>query len=240
MLLTFRQFSKQLIISGDIDPDYILIREKSKELNFNKKQMFNWILHKLVIYDSYSELEVLLKKRTLDQVKYGNERRKHKMHARQYLNNIQRAFFGVDLKDFFERDGRIVFNQIKTIKGYGSWAAWKFMDLMSCCYGLNIDFDSIDFRNAYTFPLKGLLMINNYPEDVKILRDNNLYKKLLLNTYDMLEGFDELEAPHNNYKGLRINEIETLLCKYHSYRHNKYKVGQDIEHLEKRSKECII
>ena len=89
MLLTFRQFSKQLIISGDIDPDYILIREKSKELNFNKKQMFNWILHKLVIYDSYSELEVLLKKRTLNQVKYGNERRKHKMHARQYLNNIQ-------------------------------------------------------------------------------------------------------------------------------------------------------
>lgn len=240
MSLSFREFSEKLITTGDIDPDYILIREKSKELNFSDKQIFNWILHKLVIYDSYSELEVLLKKRKLEEVKYGNERRKHKMHARQYLNNIQKAFFGVDLKKFFERDGRIVFNQIKSIKGYGSWAAWKFMDLMSCSYELNIDFDSLDFRNAYTFPLKGLLMINGYPEDIKILKDTKLYKKLITNTYDMLEGFDKLQAPHNNNKGLRINEVETLLCKYHSYKHNKYKVGQDLEHLEKRAKECII
>ena len=28
-----------------------------------KKQMFNWILHKLVIYDSYSELQVINKEK---------------------------------------------------------------------------------------------------------------------------------------------------------------------------------
>lgn len=83
-------------------------------------------------------------------------------------------------------------------------------------------------------------MINDYPEDLKILKDTKLYKKLIANAYDMLEGFDSLQAPHNNNKGLRINEVETLLCKYHSYKHNKYKVGQDLEHLEKRAKECII
>lgn len=239
-MLTFKEFSKAIIETGDIDPDYILIREKCEELNWDKRQMFKWILHKLVIYDSYSELEVILKKRKINEVKYGTERRKSKRFAQDYLNNINRAFIGTDIDKFFSAKGSIVFNRIKTIKGFGSWAAWKFMDLMSCCYGIDVDFDSIDFREAYTFPLKGLLMINDYPEDVKLLKDTKLYNKLITNTYDMLEGFEELRSPHNNNRGLRINEVETLLCKYHSYRHNKYKVGQDIEHLAKRSKECII
>ncbi len=239
-MLTFQEFSKQIIETGDIDPDYIFIRRTCQEYKWTKKQMFKWILHKLVIYDSYSELEVILKKNTIDKVKYGTERRKSKRFAQDYLNNINRAFIGTDIDEFFTQRGDVVFDKIRSIKGFGSWAAWKFMDLMSCCYGLDIDFDSIDFRQAYTFPLKGLLMINNYPEDVKLLKDTNLYNKLIDNTLLMLTGFNDLKSPHNNNKGLRINEVETLLCKYHSYRHNKYKVGQDIEHLKKRAKECTI
>jgi len=240
MNLTFRDFSKNIIQSGDIDPDYILIREKCKKFGWNKKQMFNWILHKLVIYDSYSELEVILKQKNIFDVKYGTERRKSKRFAQDYLNNIQKAFIFTDVEKFFSRDGKVVFNQIKTIKGFGSWASWKFMDLMSCCYGINVDFNGIDFREAYTFPLKGLLMIHGYPEDVKLLKDTKLYNKLITNTHDMLSGLEDLKAPHNNNKGLRIQEIETLLCKYHSYKHNKYKPGQDLIHLAKRGKECII
>ena len=239
-MLSFREFSKQIIETGDIDPDYILIRKKCKEYGWNKKQMFNWILHKLVIYDSYSELQVINKEKDIFEVKYGTERRKSKRFAKEYLNNIQRAFIDIDIDKFFTQKGYIVFNKIKTIKGYGSWAAWKFMDLMSCCYGIDVDFETIDFRKAYTFPLKGLLMINDLPEDVKLLQDTKLYRKLMHNANEMLEGLETLNSPHNNNRGLRINEVETLLCKYHSYKHNKYKVGQDIEHLNKRFEECII
>lgn len=238
--LSFYEFSKLLLETGDIDPDYVFIRDKSIEYNFNKKQIFNWILHKLVIYDSYSELQVIFKQKKLEEVKYGNERRKHKMHARQYLNNIQKAFIDTNVEKFFSDNGNLVFNRIKTIKGFGPWAAWKFMDLMSCSYGVDVDFDSIDFRRAYTFPLKGLLMVNGLPEDVKLLKDNSLYKKLLSNTYAMLDDLVKIHTPHNNGKGVRLNELETLLCKYHSHMHNKYTAGQDIEHLSKRGKECII
>lgn len=178
-MLSFREFSKQIIETGDIDPDYILIRKKCKEYGWNKKQMFNWILHKLVIYDSYSELQVINKEKDILEVKYGTERRKSKRFAKEYLNNIQRAFIDIDINKFFTQKGYIVFNKIKTIKGYGSWAAWKFMDLMSCCYGIDVDFETIDFRKAYTFPLKGLLMINDLPEDVKLLQDTKLYRKLM-------------------------------------------------------------
>lgn len=240
-MLSFRDFSEQILVTGDIDPDYILIRDKCEEFNWNDKQKFNWILHKLVIYDSYSELDVIINKADIFSVKYGAERQKSKRFAKDYLNNIQRAFIGTDIKKFFSADGRLIFNRIKTINGFGSWAAWKFMDLVSCCYDdIDVDFDSIDFRQAYTFPLKGLLMINDYPEDVRILNDTKLYKQMLSNAYDMLKDLKGVESPHNNFKGIRINELETLLCKYHSYRHKKYKVGQDILHLEKRAKECII
>jgi phage antirepressor YoqD-like protein len=77
-MLSFREFSKQIIETGDIDPDYILIRKKCKEYGWGKKQMFNWILHKLVIYDSYSELQVIKKEKDIFDVKYGTERRKSK------------------------------------------------------------------------------------------------------------------------------------------------------------------
>jgi|11_taG_2_1085331.scaffolds.fasta_scaffold02966_8 hypothetical protein len=237
---TFYDFSKSLLITGDIDPDYILIREKSKELGFNKKQVFNWILHKLVIYDSYSELEVITKQKKIEDVKYGNERRKSKNKAREYLNNIQKAFMDVDVERFFSMNGNKIFNKIKTINGFGSWSAWKFMDLIDCCYGIKVDFDSIDFRKAYTFPLKGLLLVNNLPEDLKILNDTKTYKRLLENAYSILKDLKNCDTPHNGGKGLRLNELETLLCKYHSHMHNKYQSGQDILHLKKRAKECII
>ena len=237
---TFYDFSKELLLTGDIDPDYIFIREKSKELNFNKQQVFNWILHKLVIYDSHSELQVITKVKKLEEVKFGNERRKSKNNAKEYLNNIQKAFIGTDVERFFTANGNKVFNRIKTIKGFGPWAAWKFMDLIDCAYGVNVDFESLDFRKAYTFPLKGLLLVNDLPEDVKILRDTNLYNKLLKNAYHILEDLKDINSPHNNGKGLRLNELETLLCKYHSHVHNKYKAGQDLIHLNKREKECIL
>jgi len=114
----FYDFSKELLLTGDIDPDYIFLREKSKELGFNKKQIFNWILHKLVIYDSHSELQVISKMKPIDQVKFGNERRKSKHNAKEYLNNIQRAFMGVNVEKFFLENGNKIFNRIKTIKGF--------------------------------------------------------------------------------------------------------------------------
>ena len=240
-MLSFTDFSEQILISGDIDPDYILIRDKCQELNWDDKQKFNWILHKLVIYDSYSELDVIINRADIFSVKYGTERRKSKRFAKDYLNNIQKAFIGVDIKDFFSKDGRVIFKRIKSVKGFGSWAAWKFMDLMSCCYDdIEVDFESIDFREAYTFPLKGLLMINGYAEDVRILKDTSLYRKMIENAYGMLSDLKNIDSPHNNFKGIRINELETLLCKYHSYKHGKYKVGQDLHHLNERSKECSI
>jgi hypothetical protein len=114
------------------------------------------------------------------------------------------------------------------------------MDLISCCDEVKVDFDSIDFRKTYEFPLKGLLLINELPEDLKLLKDTDLYNKLISNAYEMLDGLKEIKTPHNNNKGLRINELETLLCKYHSHVHNKYKPLQDTKHLNKRKKECLI
>lgn len=233
-IITFREFSKSILESGDIDPDYIYLRKKSAELELSKEQLFDWILLKLCVYNSVSELKILLGESDFENVKYGNERNKHKNQAREYYNNI-RAVFPTEesIIAFFNRPAQIVFNSIKDIRGFGPWSAWKFMDLISCVYGLDVDFEGIDFRKSYEFPLKGLLMVNDLPEDIKLLKDSDTYDNCMMGVYEQLNELELKEIPHNNNKGVRLNEIETLLCKYHSYRHGHYYPGKDLEHLNK-------
>lgn len=234
--LTFGEFSKSILESGDIDPDYIFLREKSAELGLTKEQLFDWILLKLCVYNSNSELKILLGQADFETVKYGNERNKHKNQAREYYNNI-RAVFPTEqsIIEFFDRPAQVVFNSIKEIRGFGPWSAWKFMDLMSCVYGLDVDFEGIDFRKSYEFPLKGLLMVNGLPEDVKLLKIGNTYEECMNHINELLKEVKVDNIPHNGSKGIRLNEIETLLCKYHSYRHGHYYPGKDLEHLKKES-----
>lgn len=234
--LSFGEFSKSVLESGDIDPDYIFMREKAKELDFSKEQLFDWILLKLCVYNSISELKILTGKGDFETVKYGNERNKHKNQAREYYNNIRQVFPDEEsIKLFFERPAQIVFNSIKAIRGFGPWSAWKFMDLMSCVYGSDVDFEGIDFRKSYEFPLKGLLMVNGYAEDVKLLKSDDVYNECMALIKEMLASIEINGVPHNQDKGIRLNEIETLLCKYHSYIHGHYYPGKDSEHLKKEA-----
>ncbi len=238
--LSFVRFSKILLETGDIDPDYIFLREKSAEVGWGHQEIFEWILHKIVIYDSVSEFQVLTGQSTLSSCKYGTERRKHKARAAEYLTAIRQRFLGLNIERFFGRHGQLVFNDIVKIRGCGPWAAWNMMDLVSCCYGMDVDFDTIDFRNTYRAPLMGLLMVGGYPEDIRLLKQRKIYHECMNRVLDMSADINPSTTPHNQDRGININEIETLLCKYHSYAHGHYSVGSDIKHLKSRRLEARV
>ncbi len=120
----------------------------------------------------------------------------------------------------------------KGLKGFGPWASWKALDLLDCVMKYRFNLDGIDFRVAYEFPLKGLLMVNKLPEDLSLLDDDKKYRRCMDTVYKMLGDVLTMKnVPHNDGRGVRLNEIETLLCKYHSYMHGHYEPGEDIARL---------
>lgn len=231
--MSFIDFSRSILQSGDIDPDYMFIREFSRRKKFSKAKMLQWIRLKVVIYNSVSELHYLLHKESFKWLKFGNERNKSRNRAAENLKAITEAF--PDLE--YVEDLMIGPNPLKKVadvKGFGPWAAWKFLDLLDCCMGYNFEGSlgsQIDFRDAYEYPLRGLLLVNQMEEDTDLLKDDKVYKKCLNKVLKMVLPLNKLRTPHNENNGVRINEVETLLCKYHSYVHGHYHPGEDITRL---------
>jgi len=237
--LTFTQFSKEILESGDIDPDYWFMRKIAKQQEFSKQQLLNWILLKVCIYRSVSELEIIFKAGQLNmatwfqKVKYGNERNKAKNRAFEYYCNISSFFSAFKLDN---SNKATLFDHISLVTGFGPWARWKLVDLLSCVYGYHVPLEGIDFREAYEFPLKGLLVVNGYEENDQSMgwligADPDMYNDCMKDAWKQMPKVSK--TPHNNNAGIRINELETCLCKYHSYIHGHYYPGKDIEHLKK-------
>lgn len=232
--MDFLSFSRYLLESGDIDPDYIFIREYVKKLKLSKTFLFNWICLKVVVYNSVNELHYLIHEVPFSKLQFGAERRKSKHFAQQYNSALIKEVSKYGSPEKFVCHLQEMPNPldgIKLVNGYGPWAAWKFIDLLDCCAGYDFDLSKVDFRKAYVFPLKGLLMVNNMEEDVKLLDDDKIYHKCMDRVNFILKSLGKVKTPNNGFKGVRINEVETLLCKYHSYMHGHYYPGEDIVKL---------
>ena len=240
-MLTFREFSHILISSGDLDPDYIFINNVCRSLNWSEKQKADWIAIKSIIYDSIGELEYILDKKSFDEVKYGTERRKHKRNSSIFFEALKKAsgkkqnFYNYFME--LPTNAGKAMKELQKVKGVGPWAAWKLVDLISCCLGKEFDFKNLDFRVAYEYPIRGMLMINNLDEKLFRKINDTTYSECIKNTYKMLGNTLELKAPPKKKRPINLQEIETCLCKYHSYRHGHYYLGHDIDRLHKRIKE---
>lgn len=240
-MLSFKQFSKHLIVSGDLDPDYIFINNVCEKLNWNQKQKSEWIALKSIIYDSIGELEFLLDNKNFENVKYGTERRKHKRNSLIFYGAIKET--SREHGGFYEyfmslpENAEKAMKELQKVKGVGPWASWKIIDLVSCCLGKKFDFKNLDFRMAYEYPVRGMLLLNGVDEQIYRKIDDNMYKKCLNKVYELLGDCLKLKAPPQRKRKINLQEIETCLCKYHSYYHGHYYVGHDIDRLHKRIKE---
>jgi hypothetical protein len=236
--LSFSNFAKVLVNSGDLDPDYIFINRVAQHLKNGKDFKAFWMIVKSVIYNSESELRFIFKLENFSTLKYGNERVKSKHSSvvffNEFINEVKRVEKGY--YGYFKslpKDANLALNQLQKIKGIGKWAAWKLLDLANCCLDLDFDFSNIDFRVAYDFPLKGVLMLNNFNEkNLSILNDDFIYNSSLNKAISLLQDSRFLKAPPSYTRMLNIQEFETLFCKYHSYIHNKYEPLEDLNKLK--------
>jgi len=238
--MNFVQFSKILIESGDLDPDYIFINRASDALGWDNEKKAQWIAAKSVIYNSIGELEFLMHGRHFSVLDYGSERRKHKPNAELFwhalYDNAQSHGGFYKMFSKLHNDANVGLKQLQKFQGIGPWAAWKILDLLNCCLGLKFDFHSVDFRLAYEYPIRGMLLVAGEDEERHKKVTDGLYSEAMEQVYDQLRdaGLLESMAPPEYKRAINMQEIETCLCKYHSYYHGHYKAGEDIAELHTR------
>lgn len=235
--LTFERFARLEITSGDLDPDYIFINRVCKHLSLTPKFKAQWILLKTVVYHAESELRFLFGyENDFSKLAFGMERQKSKHRAAEYWFNINQRF-GTDPHlsfSYLPHDANSAMICIEKVSGFGPWAAWKMIDLAACCLGKEFDFNGIDFRRAYDYPLRGMLLINGMDEDTSVLKDDQTYRRVLRTAKAALRSSRRLLAPPDYRRLINIQEMETLFCKYHSYRHGHYEPGEDCRKLRQR------
>jgi hypothetical protein len=119
--------------------------------------------------------------------------------------------------------------------GFGPWIAFKVADMIERLEIFPVSFSPMDIFNMFAPPRKGAeLMAEMYGPH----SGTTPY----LWAYNQLIGqLGTLKAPPRFERRINIQEIETVLCKFHSHTHGRYPVGKDIEEIHKgllKYKDC--
>jgi hypothetical protein len=222
----FVSFSNSIISSYDIDPDYIfLINYKNK---FGALKTFDLLKKKLLIYNLSSELLYTEKLINYTEIKFGAERQKSKRFFPEWEEGLRAVDFN-KLNKFHNVNYLIFRENFKKIKGMGDWACWKTADILDKVFGIKIRIKEEYFLSAYEYPLRGLLMLNGEKEDVRLYKNKSLFKKHLAKATSLSLQIEKNEV----FDPSNILELETLLCKFHSFKKNKYNIGEDLSKIRK-------
>jgi hypothetical protein len=221
--LNFIEFSNRIIESGDIDPDYIfLIRHRE---TFGDSETISLFKKKLLIYNLENELLFQNNLITEDQIKFGNERRKNKRNFKNWFDKLEGVDFSSMIKAFNGKNYYEFKNFFCRLDGMGPWASWKAADIMNKVFGVNFIFSQMSFLEAYEYPLRGLLLLNGSAEDTSQYTNKELYKRHMEKMFELSTKIE----PSQIFKNDDLLTLETCLCKWHSYKSNKYTIGEDLE-----------
>jgi len=232
-------FGKRLIQTKDLDPVYCVIKE-CKELN-DPSNLKPWLLAYWCFYDmgtaswiyeggqegKYWERFGLAS--GSKEYSRGRERRHYRGQAAVKSFNYLKAR---GLQDLFQNlQGDItcdkVMEEVTNWYLFGPWIAFKAADMLE-----RLSLASVAFTNedVYLFesPLKGAEELR------ESLSSNVLDKDLPCWAVDtILENLGPMMAPPAMERVINAQEAETVLCKWHAYNNNKYKIGEDIEACHK-------
>jgi hypothetical protein len=228
--MNFKDFSTKLVLSGDLDPDYLFIKKYAKRVEMERATLLRWLQTKIFVYDTTSEIQIMNGVQ-IEDVKFGLERIKAKATARENLAAFIENFSESQIQPGVKYTS--LNKYLQTFQGIGSWAAWKFADLLEQVMDIDIDFSDVDFREAYEYPLKGLLVVNGFADNERFRFKEPHYA--LMVTKAWAEFPTILDSPGRS-RLVNIQEFETCLCKYHSFVRGRYELGDDTNHLRARLK----
>lgn len=118
-----------------------------------------------------------------------------------------------------------VSKEVKKHRGYGDWIAWKVADMAERVFRHPVDFSDANL-GVYKDPRQGAALIR-FGDWKHPITDEELALQLKEN----LKMFSKFKEPPHNDRKCNIQSIETIWCKYKSFRKGHYWVGKDIQEV---------
>lgn len=227
------QFGKTMILSGDLDPVYVMLVDAIEEERITEVELKRWCLAYWYFYDvgvaSYiastnTQQGFWRRFEKCIPGKRGTERRHFRGKAATGTLDTLRGVRPEDYVDDFFAHG-LDFQSIRnTVEQYplcGPWIAFKIADMGEQVLGYPVDFSTCNL-NIYTDPKKGAALLMHGDKNAKVTQDE-------LDT--VLRVLQDKFAPYVTMgrvsRGIGLPEVETVLCKFKSHYNGHYPEGKD-------------
>lgn len=212
----FSDFSRQLLETKDIDPQYYSLRGVSDLRGYTIQDRYEFCC----IYYGFNHIasaDRFFEDRTIDPIllSYGKNRRGFRGN-RKVLEFINGA---LHLRPLILklRTWEQIYESFLLVRGCGPWSAYCLTETMKIVVGLPItapDFGTVKSSKNKTGPIAGLELLTGIP--MARLSDPRLHQEVYL---------ESLERVDWNGK----EEMESALCNYMSLVKKTYYVGRDID-----------
>ena len=236
------EFGKKLLMTGDIDPVYIILHES----DLSHTKLMNWLMAYWCFYHVGTASWIV------DQPRYWlamnqaagsskwprcSERRHFRgqkaVDAVHGLSCINRHAQNI-IENLYQGDNNPTLGSIsagvQTWPMFGPWIAFKVADMLEALGLCDVDFKQDDVFDMFEAPTLGAKeMYNRYRDESG--GDNEeipewAYRRLM----DELSGY---AAPPSGKRTINIQEIETILCKWKSHLNGHYEPGHDTKEIRK-------
>lgn len=230
-ILTFADFSRQLITTEDLDPIYVILEEaRLPEATLQRWLLAYWCFYHAGVASYVAEAADFWPAMYYANANWprGTERR----HFRGAISLLALDDMAFDAPEYVVADmtaGRTfqqVAANVQQYYGFGQWIAWKVADMAERVLHLPIDFHDATL-GIYRDPVKGAALY--------LLGDQNA--PITPNQLDMVVEqvafeFSKYQAPPSYNRPVNIQEIETFLCKWKSHVNGHYPLNKDTNEIK--------
>lgn len=237
---TWQDFGRDLIVSEDLDPIYVMLWESF----IDHRTMCRWLLS----YWCYYHAGVSSMAAEKSDADFYNFLRSGLGGDNKFPRGMERRHFwgGMAAKAIDDIESRgspqavvdwiasgetfnEVYKRVNSIHGFGPWIGWKVSDMVETCLAEPVDFEDAPpgtILGIYADPVKGAALIRygDWRSDITKEEVGDIVDAIC-------SEFKDLSAPPRYNRRVNIQEAETVLCKFKAHHKGFYPMGNDTYHV---------
>lgn len=239
--LSVYDFGQQLLETNDLDPIYVMLWEAK----FPREKLQKWLLSYWCHYhagtaswtvDQNSFWDALMAVAGSKDYPRSSERRHFRGNsALKSVLDLQKQSVSERLNPITNGTTIPAIDLMKYVRqwyGFGPWIAFKVADMVERLDLAQVDFSIGDIQ-LFDSPREGAELLY---QETNGNSDNGYANVVQWAINQILNALGDYLAPPRCERGINIQEAETILCKWKSYRNGHYQVGEDVESLKKSLK----